>query len=106
MSNDLLLPETSLRRRLAKSANAQLQRIVHLVGYYVLLKRPGARVIRFAGFDLIIRPTVYDPRYYRAPEYFVEFIGRLDLSGKTVADFCTGSGIQALAAARAGATNI
>lgn len=76
------------------------------MGYYTLLKRPGVRVAHVAGFQLAIRPTVYDPRYYRAPAFFAEFISGLDLSGKRVADVCTGSGIQALAAARAGAASV
>lgn len=80
--------------------------LLHFIGYYVLLRRPGARLVRIAGFELAIRPTVYDPRYYRAPAYFADFISQLDLSGKTVADVCTGSGIQALAAARAGASAV
>ena len=69
-----------------------------------MLRRPGTRLIYAAGFRLTIRPTVYDPRYGVAPLFFANFIGRLDLSGKVIADLCTGSGIQALAAVRAGAT--
>jgi HemK-related putative methylase len=91
---------------LRKFANEATVRLLHFIGYYVLLKRTGTRLIRIAGFELIISPTVYDPRYYRAPAYFAQFIGALDLSGKTVADVGTGSGIQALAAARAGATTV
>jgi methylase of polypeptide subunit release factors len=82
------------------------ENILHFMGYYALLKRPGTRLARVAGFQLTIRPTVYDPRYYRAPAYFAEFISGLDLAGKTVADMCTGSGLQALAAARAGASSV
>ena len=68
-----------------------------------MLRRPGTRLIRAAGFRLTIRPTVYDPRYGVAPPFFAKFIDGLDLSGKVIADLCTGSGIQALAAVRAGA---
>ena len=64
------------------SANRVVLGLLHFIGYYVLLKRPGTRLARIAGFELTIRPTVYDPRYYRAPAYFAEFIGGLDLSGK------------------------
>jgi len=59
-----------------------------------------------AGFRLAIGPTIYDPRFYRAPAYFAEFIRGLDLADKNVADVGTGSGIQALSAARAGAAKV
>lgn len=94
------------RGGLKKSANKAALDFLHVIGYYTLLKRPGTRTARIAGFELSIRPTVYDPRYYRAPEFFAEFIGELDLTGKKVADVGTGSGIQALAAARAGASRV
>jgi release factor glutamine methyltransferase len=106
-TNDrLLVSEIPTRRTLNKFANSIIVNVLHVLGYYALLKRRGTRRAHFAGFALTIRPTVYDPRYYRAPEYFAAFIGGLDLAGKTVADLGTGSGIQALAAARAGASRV
>src|SRR5437764_13334143 len=106
MSDSLLVSGRPARRALAKSMNQIFGRILHVIGYYALLKRPGTRLARIAGFDLTIRPTVYDPRFYRAPAFFSEFISGLDLSGKAVADLGTGSGIQSLTAARAGASRV
>src|SRR5258708_17860928 len=83
-----------------------LRSTIHFFSYHFILKRRTTRVTRAAGFRLTVRPTVFHPRYFITSEFFASFIGRLDLSGKRVADVGTGSGILALAAARAGAANV
>ena len=83
-----------------------LRGFIHFFSYHLILARRSTRVTRAAGFRLIVRPTVFHPRYFISSECFAKFIGGLKLSGKHVVDIGTGSGILALAAARAGAENV
>ncbi len=92
------VPKGPWRRRLRSA--------IHFFSYHLILKRRTTRVTRAAGFRLIVRPTVFHPRCFITSEFFASFIDRLDLSGKRVVDVGTGSGILALAAARAGAANV
>jgi release factor glutamine methyltransferase len=86
-----------------------MRRAVHFALYHLLLKRTarrGTRVVRAAGFRLAVRPSVFHPRFFLSSEIFAAFVARLDLAGKSVADVGTGTGIIALAAARAGASRV
>src|SRR5215210_5793429 len=83
-----------------------LRYAVHRLSYHFIFDRRRTRVARAAGFRLVVRPTVFHPWWFITSQFFADFIGRLDLSGKCVADVGTGSGILALAAARAGAARV
>jgi release factor glutamine methyltransferase len=82
-----------------------LYRIAHRVSYR-LNNRRETTVARAAGFRLVVPPTVFHPRHCLTGEFFAKFVARLDLTGKRVADLGTGTGILALAAARAGAASV
>ena len=83
-----------------------LRNTIHFLSYRLFLTRRTTMVSRAAGFRLTVPPTVFPPRIFITSEFFAGFLGGLDLRGKRVAEVGTGSGILALAAARAGAANV
>ena len=93
-----VVPESRLGRSLGG--------LIHFLSYHLILARQSTRVTRAAGFRLVVPPTVFHPRYFISSECFAAFIDNLNLRSMRVADIGTGSGILALAAARAGAEQV
>ena len=77
---------------------------VHYLSHKFILNRRSTRTVRAAGFRLVVYPTVFHPKLFLTSEFYARFLATTNLAGKRVADVGTGSGILALAAARAGAT--
>ena len=95
------------RRGVAHSRwRRRLRAAIHFFSYHLILNRHTTRTTHAAGFRLSVGPTVFHPRYFLTSEFFASIVDRLDLKGKRVADVGTGSGILALAAARAGAASV
>jgi methylase of polypeptide subunit release factors len=87
-------------------ARRLFRKTIHFLAYHFIFEWRRTKNIRVAGFQLVVYPTVFHPSWFITSQFFADFIGRLDLTGKHVADVGTGSGILALAAARAGAASV
>jgi release factor glutamine methyltransferase len=83
-----------------------LRKAIHFFSYHLILTRRRTATTRVAGLTLTVPPTVFHPRFFITSAFFAKFIGTLDLTGKRAADVGTGSGILALAAARAGSPSV
>lgn len=82
------------------------RKLVHFLSYHFILKRNRTTSARVAGLNLTVLPSVFHPKFFLTSGFFAEFLQSVDLTGKTVVEVGTGSGILALSAARAGASSV
>jgi hypothetical protein len=73
-------------------AKSVVRTAIHLLSYYFILKRRRAAQTRVAGIRLIVQPTVFHTRYFLTSAFFAQFVSKLDLSGKRIADVGDGIG--------------
>ncbi len=65
---------------------------------YLIWYLKKERNTKLFGFDLLIRPTVFHPKYFFSSSYLVEFIFKLNLENKKCLELGCGSGIVSLIA--------
>lgn len=63
---------------------------------YLIWYLKNVRLTKVYGFDLLIKPTVFHPKYFFSSRYLVEFVLKLNLEYKTCLELGCGSGILSL----------
>ncbi len=86
-------------------STGHLRRLTHPILLRYWLKRGTDLTVttQVCGFTLRILPSVFHPKYFGSSSVLADYIGSLELGGKTFLDMGTGSGIAGMAAARNGA---
>lgn len=82
------------------------RKLVHWASYKFILKSARTRYTRVGDLSLAVPPTVFHPGIFVTSRMFAGYLRRLDLREKSVAEIGTGSGVLALAAAKAGARSV
>ncbi|HEX2212624.1 MAG TPA: 50S ribosomal protein L11 methyltransferase [Mycobacterium sp.] len=92
-------PAYSLPRQL-------FRKFVHWASYNFILTSKRTRTVTVGDLNLLVPPSVFHPGIFITSRIFAAFLRSLDLTGKSVVEIGTGSGVLALSAARAGARSV
>lgn len=82
------------------------RKFVHWASYNFILTSKRTRIVSIGDLSLVVPPSVFHPGIFITSRLFADFLRSLDLTGKSAVEIGTGSGILALAAARAGARSV
>jgi release factor glutamine methyltransferase len=82
------------------------RKFVHWASYTYILTSKRTRTVAVGDLSLVVPPSVFHPGIFITSRIFAEFLRSLDLTGKSVAEIGTGSGVLALSAAKAGARSV
>jgi release factor glutamine methyltransferase len=82
------------------------RKFVHWASYNFILSSKRTRNAAIGDLSFVVPPSVFHPGVFVTSRIFAAFLRSLDLTGKSVVEVGTGSGILALSAAKAGAGTV